>query len=85
MTFVGFKVDDKGQCYDTKSNDLIEDCQVPLEVCEFLRTQGLNLQEEDCNEWTKYVNIKWLYVANDYLNGNTSLMTNILVEQITFM
>ena len=80
MTFVGFKVDDKGQCHDTKSDNLIEDCQVPLEVCEFLRTQGLNLHKEDCNKWTKYVNIKWLYVANDYFNCNTSLMARILAK-----
>ena len=57
MTFVGFKVDDKGQCYDFKSNELIQDCQVPANVCECLITQGVNLQKEDCNTWTKYVDV----------------------------
>ena len=56
MTFVGFKVDDKGQCYDFKSNELIKDCQVPVSVCECLLTQGVDLQKEDCNTWTKYAN-----------------------------
>lgn len=56
MTFVGFKVDDKGQCHDFKSDEFIEDCWVPVNVCECLLTQGVNLQKEDCNTWTKYVN-----------------------------
>ena len=54
MTFVGFKVDDKGQCYDFKSKKRIEGCQVPVSICECLMTQGVNLQKEDCNKWTKY-------------------------------
>ena len=55
MTFVGFKVDEKGQCYDFKSENIIEDCRVPVNVCKCLATQGVNLQKEDCNKWTKYV------------------------------
>lgn len=54
MTFIGFEVDDKGQCYDTKSNEIIKDCQVPLNVCECLSTQAVKLQK-DCSMWTKYV------------------------------
>ena len=60
MTFVGFKVDVTGQCLDFKSNEPIMGCQVPLKVCECLFTQGVNLQKEDCNKWTKYVK----YVQN---------------------
>ena len=55
MTFVGFKVDDKGQCLDFKSKKPIKDCWVPVKVCECLAIQGVNLQKEDCNIWTKYV------------------------------
>ena len=55
MTFVGFQVDDKGQCQDFKSKKLIKDCRVPVKVCECLATQGVHLQGEDCNMWTKYV------------------------------
>ena len=55
MTFVGFNVDKTGQCSDFKSKKLIEGCQVPVSVCECLATQGVNLQKEDCNKWTKYV------------------------------
>lgn len=54
MTFVGFKVDETGQCLDFKSKEPIKGCQVPLKVCECLFTQGVNLQKEDCNKWTKY-------------------------------
>ena len=55
MTFVGFKVDAKGQCYDFKSEkDPIQGCRVPVKVCDCLLTQGVNLQKEDCNKWTKY-------------------------------
>ena len=54
MTFVGFKVDDKGQCYDFKSEKRIKGCKVPVNVCECLMTQGVNLQKEDCNKWSKY-------------------------------
>ena len=62
MTFVGFKVDAKGQCYDFKSEKSIEGCQVPVNVCECLMTQGVNLQTEDCNKWTKYAIV---YIAVD--------------------
>ena len=54
MTFVGFNVDDNGQCYDFKSKGIIKGCQVPVKVCKCLATQGVNLQKEDCNKWTKY-------------------------------
>ena len=67
MTFVGFKVDDTGQCLDFKTNEPIKGCQVPLKVCECLFTQGVNLQKEDCNKWTKYVK----YVQNFWLVANT--------------
>ena len=63
MTFVGFKVDDKGQCYDFKSKNIIRGCQVPVNVCKCLSTQGVNLQKEDCNKWTKYICITCAYVA----------------------
>ena len=53
MTFVGFKVDEKGQCYDFRSAEVIEDCQVPVDVLNYLITQRVNL---DCTKWTKYVN-----------------------------
>ena len=42
-----------GQSNDSKSKESI--LKVPLKVCECLRTQGVNLQKEDCNKWTKYV------------------------------
>ena len=61
MTFVGFNVDETGQCSDFKSKKLIEGCQVPVSVCECLATQGVNLQKEDCNKWTKYV--KYLFLT----------------------
>ena len=54
MTFVGFKVDKRGQCYDFKSKEIIKDCRVPVDVYDCLVAQGLDLQK-DCNEWTKYV------------------------------
>ena len=54
MTFVGFRVDDEGQCYDTKSNKIIKDCQVPIKVYKCLKTQTLDLKK-DCSVWTKYV------------------------------
>ena len=54
MTFVGFKVDKRGQCYDFKSKEIIIDCRVPVDVYDCLVAQGLDLQK-DCNEWTKYV------------------------------
>ena len=56
MTFVGFKVDENGQCQDFKSEKPITDCRVPVSVCDCLRTQGVDLQKEDCNKWTRYVN-----------------------------
>ena len=61
MTFVGFKVDETGQCLDFKSKEPIKGCRVPLKVCECLFTQGVNLQKEDCNKWTKYVCKKHMY------------------------
>ena len=57
MTFVGFNVDKMGQCFDFKSNKVIEDCRVPVSVCEYLAKQGVDLQKENCNKWTKYVKI----------------------------
>ena len=63
MTFIGFKVDDKGQCYDFKSNEPIKDCEVPVNVCECLITQGVDLQKQDCNTWEKYVCIT-IYLRN---------------------
>ena len=59
MTFVGFKVDEEGQCYDFKSQDPIIGCKVPVKVCECLAMQGVDLQKEDCNMWTKYVKHKF--------------------------
>ena len=73
MTFVGFKVDENGRCSDFKSNKLIKDCQVPLNVCKCLLTQGVNLQKEDCSKWTKYANMHChrVVVCNDYLIYNS--------------
>ena len=68
MTFVGFKVDNKGQCYDFKSEKRIEGCKVPVNVCECLMTQGVNLQKEDCNKWSKYA-IIWIDMHSYKVQG----------------
>ena len=68
MTFVGFKVDNKGQCYDFKSEKRIEGCKVPVNVCECLMTQGVNLQKEDCNKWSKYA-IIWIDMHSYKVEG----------------
>ena len=68
MTFVGFKVDNKGQCYDFKSEKRIEGCKVPVNVCECLMTQGVNLQKEDCNKWLKYA-IIWIDMHSYKVHG----------------
>ena len=47
------KISNVGQSNDSKSKESI--LKVPLKVCECLLTQGVNLQKEDCNKWTKYV------------------------------
>lgn len=66
MTFVGFKVDAEGQCYDFKSEkNPIEGCRVPVKVCDCLLTQGVNLQKEDCNKWTKYA--KYIIIVMQWL------------------
>jgi len=56
LTFIGFNVNENLQCTDPKNPcDIIEDCTIPKSVYECLLTQGLNLKEESCNLWAKYV------------------------------
>jgi len=63
FTFLGFNVSDTLQCTDPKNDkDVIKGCTIPESVHKFLLRQNVDLKQENCNSWSKYVCYKILAV-----------------------